>query len=205
MSVPWGVVWKGCGVEGAWRGVAWPARGCGKAWRGRGIDGNGRGGVWHQGASQACGVGVASAWLCGRGVGAVGHSVKGAWWEGVAGCGTQGRGNGRGRGMARPAHLLLELHADGVGLLEEDGVAPQQVPQRRELVPLPLPEGPQCQLALPLCPLDCAERRARSMRGGGSGPPGSHQLSGVFGKGSDRETCLRERPLGPTAAAAPPA
>ena len=71
-----GVAWKGCGVEGAWRGVAWPARGCGEAWRGRGIDGNGRGGVWHQGASQACGVGVASAWL--RGCGRPWHVCRGA-------------------------------------------------------------------------------------------------------------------------------
>ena len=41
--------------------------------------------------------------------------------------------------------------------------------------------------------------------GRGLRPPGSHQLSRVFGKGLDRETCLRERPSGPTAAAAPPA
>ena len=73
--------------------------------------------------------------------------------------------------MVGPAHLFLELHADGVGLLEEDGIAPQQVPQRCELVPLPLPEGPQCQLALSLGPLDCVERQAQLMGGAGLRAP----------------------------------
>lgn len=31
-------------------------------------------------------------------------------------------------GSGTGAHLLLELDTDGVGLLEEDGVAPQEVP-----------------------------------------------------------------------------
>lgn len=53
------------------------------------------------------------------------------------------------------ADLLLELHTDGVGLLQEDGVPPQQVPQRRELVTAPLPEAPHSQLSLPLRPLHC--------------------------------------------------
>lgn len=60
--------------------------------------------------------------------------------------------------MSAGPHLLLQLYTDGVGLLEEDGIAPKQVPQRCELVPLPLTEGPQRQLALPLCPLDCGGR-----------------------------------------------
>ena len=80
-------------------------------------------------------MGVAPTWLHGRGM---------AW---------RGRGRAwRGRSMVGPAHLFLELHADGVGLLEEDGIAPQQVPQRCELVPLPLPEGPLGQLKFMLCP-----------------------------------------------------
>ena len=50
--------------------------------------------------------------------------------------------------------LLLELHADGVGLLQEDGVAPQQVPQGGELVRPPLAEAPHGQLHLLRRPLD---------------------------------------------------
>ena len=45
-------------------------------------------------------------------------------------------------------YLLLELHADGIGLLEEDGVPPEQVTERGELVESPLPEGPQGELCL---------------------------------------------------------
>ena len=45
-------------------------------------------------------------------------------------------------------YLLLELNADGVGLLEEDGVPPEQVAERGELVEAPLPEGPQSELRL---------------------------------------------------------
>lgn len=106
--------------------------------------------------------------------------------------------------MAGLAHLLLELHADGVGLLEEYGVAPQQVPQRCELVPLPLSEGPQCQLAFPLGPLDCAERRASSMGGGGLWPPRVEPTVWGVREGTGQGDCLRERPLGPRGTAAPP-
>lgn len=96
-------------------------------------------------------------------------------------------------GSGAGAHLLLELHANGVGFLEEDGVAPQQVPQRRELVPLPLPEGPERQLTLPLRPLDCGERRPCSSRKGHDAPlcpgpglcawtPGSHAPFWALGR-----------------------
>lgn len=55
-------------------------------------------------------------WLHGRGV---------EWHGGGRGMALRGRDIAlRGRGMAGLAHLLLELHADGVGLLEEYGVAP---------------------------------------------------------------------------------
>lgn len=49
-------------------------------------------------------------------------------------------------------YLLLKLHTDGVGFLEEDGVAPQQVPEGGELVETPLTERPGCKLHLTLCP-----------------------------------------------------
>ncbi len=45
-------------------------------------------------------------------------------------------------------HLFLQLHADGIGLFEEDGVAPQQIPERRELVETPFSERPHSQLGL---------------------------------------------------------
>lgn len=161
---------------GAWHrrgcvGVACVPWGSAKgAWCGRAWQGRGV-----HGRGNACGEGVA-AW---------------AWaWRAWA-------GNGRNGGMARLAHLLLELHADGVGLLEEDGVAPQQVPQRRELVPLPLPEGPQRQLALPLRPLDCAERRAQSMRGGGSGPQGSTNSLGCSERGRTGRPASGSSPQAP--------
>ena len=48
--------------------------------------------------------------------------------------------------------------------------------------------------------------RGRPSRWGaqGSGPPGSHQLSGALGKGAGREICLGERPSGRGTAAPPP-
>lgn len=49
-------------------------------------------------------------------------------------------------------HLLLELHTDGVGLLEVHSIAPQLVSQGGELVVAPLPEGPLGQLKLMLGP-----------------------------------------------------
>lgn len=55
--------------------------------------------------------------------------------------------------------LLLEFHTDGVGLLQEDGVAPQQVPEGGELVAPPLAEAPHSQLSLPLRPLHWESRR----------------------------------------------
>lgn len=101
------MAWWGLGIagRGAWRvrDMAW--QGHGRVWRGVARQGLLWAVVWH-------GEGVASTWLHGRGGGVAGQGM--AW---------------RGCGMVRPAHLLLELHADGVGLLEEDGVAPQQVPQ----------------------------------------------------------------------------
>lgn len=61
-------------------------------------------------------------------------------------------------------HLLFQLHADGIGLLEEDGVAPEQVTEGGELVPLPLPEGPEGELEFPLCPLHCRDMEGLSPR-----------------------------------------
>lgn len=52
-------------------------------------------------------------------------------------------------------YLLFEFHADGVGLLEEDGVPPEQVAERGELVAPPLAEAPHGQFSFPLRPLDC--------------------------------------------------
>lgn len=57
-------------------------------------------------------------------------------------------------------HLLLQLHTDGIGFLEKDGIAPEQVTEGSELVPFPLPKGPESQLELPLCPLHCGDRGA---------------------------------------------
>ena len=71
--------------------------------------------------------------------------------------------------------LLLELHADGVGLLQEDGVAPQQVPQGGELVRPPLAEAPHGQLHLLRRPLDW-------------GLPWKHQQRGVCSS-STSEVC----------------
>lgn len=45
-------------------------------------------------------------------------------------------------------HLFLELNTDGVGFLQEDGVAPQLIPEGGELVKAPLSERPQSQLGL---------------------------------------------------------
>lgn len=94
-------------------------------------------------------------------------------------------------GAPAPRHLLLELHTDGVGLLEEDGIAPEQVPQRRELVPLPLAEGPQSQLALALCPLDCGER-PRGRRGDITTPPLCPQAGGSVSEPSASRQLLWE-------------
>lgn len=59
-------------------------------------------------------------------------------------------------------HLLLQLHTDGIGFLEEDGIAPEQVTEGGELVPLPLPKGPEGQLKLPLRPLHCGDTEGQS-------------------------------------------
>lgn len=50
------------------------------------------------------------------------------------------------------SNLFLQLHTDSIGLLEEDGVAPEKIPERRELVETPLSERPQSQLGLMLRP-----------------------------------------------------
>lgn len=50
-------------------------------------------------------------------------------------------------------YLFLEFDRDGVGLLQEDGVAPQVVPQRGELVELPLAPCVRCQFKLSFCPI----------------------------------------------------
>lgn len=60
-------------------------------------------------------------------------------------------------------HLLLQLHADGIGFLEEDGIAPEQVTEGGELVPLPLPKGPEGELEFPLCPLHCGDMEGQSL------------------------------------------
>lgn len=51
--------------------------------------------------------------------------------------------------------LLFQLNADSIGFLEEDGVAPKQIPERRELVETPLSESPQSQLGLTHGPRHC--------------------------------------------------
>lgn len=51
--------------------------------------------------------------------------------------------------------LFLEFHADGIGLFKEDGISPQLVTERGELVAPPLTEAPHGQLPLRLCPLCC--------------------------------------------------
>lgn len=61
-------------------------------------------------------------------------------------------------------HLLFQLHADGIGFLEEDSVAPEQVTEGGELVPLPLPKGPEGELEFPLCPLHCGDMEGQSPR-----------------------------------------
>lgn len=58
-----------------------------------------------------------------------------------------------GRAQA-PLYLLLQLHTDGVGLLQVHSIAPEQISEGRELVTLPLPEGPLGQLELVLSPRD---------------------------------------------------
>jgi len=63
---------------------------------------------------------------------------------------------------ALSTHLLLQLHTNGVGFLEEDGVAPEQVTEGGELVPFPLPKGPEGQLELPLRPLHCGDTEGLS-------------------------------------------
>lgn len=49
-------------------------------------------------------------------------------------------------------NLLLQLHTNGIGLFEEDGIAPKQIPEGGELVETPLSESPQRQLRLMFCP-----------------------------------------------------
>lgn len=104
------------------------------------------------------------------------------------------------RPQAAGAHLLLEFHADGIGLLEEDGIAPQQVPQGRELVPPPLPEGPQRQLTLPLCPLDCGDTCKRSSQTQGLrvwGPNFTLTVQGAQEEGNCRKAGIWEPTLMP--------
>lgn len=45
-------------------------------------------------------------------------------------------------------HLFLEFHTDCVGFLQEDGVAPQLIPEGGELVETPLSKCPQSQFGL---------------------------------------------------------
>lgn len=52
-------------------------------------------------------------------------------------------------------HLLFEFYTDGIGFFKKDGISPQQVTQRGELVAPPLPEAPHSQLSLLLRPLNC--------------------------------------------------
>ena len=61
-------------------------------------------------------------------------------------------------------YLLLELHADCIGLLEEDGVSPEQVAERGELVEAPLPEGPQSELSLARSPRHYKGKTVHSAR-----------------------------------------
>jgi hypothetical protein len=53
-------------------------------------------------------------------------------------------------------YLFAQLNRNGVGFLEEDGVAPQNVPQGRELMPFPLFQDSGYQGRLPLAPITLA-------------------------------------------------
>jgi hypothetical protein len=50
-------------------------------------------------------------------------------------------------------YLLLEFDRDRISLLEENGISPEVVSQRSELMELPLPESPRCQLVLSVTPV----------------------------------------------------
>lgn len=58
-------------------------------------------------------------------------------------------------------YFFLQLHADGIGLLQVDGVPPQLISERCELVEPPLPEGPLSQVELVLSPRHCTRNTAR--------------------------------------------
>lgn len=55
------------------------------------------------------------------------------------------------------SYLLLELHTNGIGLFQEDGIPPKQVTQRCKLVALPFAEAPHGQFSFSLSPLDCGQ------------------------------------------------
>lgn len=78
------------------------------------------------------------------------------------------------------ADLLLELDTDGVGLLQEDGITPQQVSQGGELVRPPLAEAPQGQLRLLLGPLDWGSPWKHNGQGRGSTPKFPKRLVLLF-------------------------
>lgn len=52
-------------------------------------------------------------------------------------------------------YLFLQLYANGISLLEENGISPEQVSERGELVESPLTESPEGQFSLSLCPRHC--------------------------------------------------
>ena len=79
-------------------------------------------------------------------------------WRGTRPCGAsltwrQGRVERLGEEDELELDALLELDRDGVGLLQEDGVAPEVVAQRGELVLPPLGEAEHRQLVLALRPV----------------------------------------------------
>lgn len=59
-------------------------------------------------------------------------------------------------------YFLLQLHTNGIGLLQVDSVSPQLVTEGGELMVPPLPEGPLSQLKLMLSPRHCRETGHRS-------------------------------------------
>jgi hypothetical protein len=50
-------------------------------------------------------------------------------------------------------YLLLEFDRDRISLLEENGISPEVISQRSELMELPLPESPRRQLVLSVAPV----------------------------------------------------
>lgn len=52
-------------------------------------------------------------------------------------------------------YLFFQLHTNGISLLEENCISPEQISERGELIESPFPESPESQFCLPLCPRHC--------------------------------------------------